>query len=191
MSTRNFLLKTICCLVVLSFTNFAVGQKNSANPAAQLIQCSITVDHPKIERKRPTLVSITVENISGRDIDLKTNASFKLLKNYPVAIARNFSVWSDSYWSPLDISTGKPLKLIANPEMLKKGVLEGRVPEAVLHFTKGEVKTFRVELDKLLWNNSRLNDWPRENLFDIVEKGKYWLVLELTVQSNKVEVTIE
>ena len=81
-------------------------------------------------------------------------------------------MWSDSYWSPLDISTGEPLKLVAEPKMLKKGVIVGRVTKGVLHLSKGEVKTFRVGLGKLLWNNSGLNDWPHQRLFDIVERGQ-------------------
>ncbi len=192
---RRIVTNVLCSLVMLACSSLAVGQVNREPPTPQLVKCSISVASSKIALNEPPSVSITLENVSGRDVDVEAAGSFKLLKNDPVAIARDFTVSRDSYWGPLDLSTGEPLRLVANPAMLRKGILEGRVPKAPLHLSKGEVKSLKVELARLLWNYSGLNDWPHEKFSDIVERGPYWLVLNCgtkdVVQSNRIEITIE
>jgi hypothetical protein len=182
----------VCGLIALFLITLVAAQEKT-DPSI-LIKTSISIDTDKLARQKPAIVSITIENVSGRDIDL-TSSSFELLRIADEAVARNFSVNGDSYWSPFDISTGTPLKLIVDPKMLKKGVVEGRLPQPVLHLGKDEAKTFRIELSKLLWNGSILSDWPHENLFDVVPTGRYWLVFEISSngdhKSNRVEVTVE
>lgn len=101
------------------------------------------------------------------------------------AIARGFSVLGDSYWSPLDSSTGRSLELPAN----------GRVPSATLDLKPGESKSFEFELTNLLWNATMSSIWPHANLFNVMPEGKYRLVFKLTSKgettSNKIEVVVE
>jgi hypothetical protein len=151
----------------------------------------------KIARGQPIPVEITIENPSGTDVDLDANYSFNLLKIADDSIARNFGRYGDSYWSPLDIISGNPLKLqIIEPDMLKKGIVVGRVPKEKLRLGIGEVRTYKVELTKLYWNASISSTWPTEELFDVVLKGRYWLEFTMRadkvgqVKSNRVEVTV-
>ena len=185
-----------CCLAVLLPTCSVVGQAKSTRADEQTVNCSIKVDPARIVRGRPVSVEISIENVSRLDINLEAVCSFDLLKIADESIARNFSVIGDSYWSPFDISSGTPLKLhIIEPEMLKKGIVVGRAPKDKLHLSIGEGKTFKVELTKLLWNASVLSGWPKADLFDVVPKGRYWLVLRIRgdeeIKSNKVEVSVE
>jgi hypothetical protein len=184
----------VFCAVVLTLATASSAQK-AADPS-QLIKLSVVLDGDTLSRQRLAVATVTVENISGRDIDLKSICSFELLSMRKEAVARNHSVFGDSYWSPVNVSTGEPLQLnIIDPKLLKKGVVVGRVPEAVLRFAKDEIKTYNLNLTKLLWNASMGNDWPRWNLFDVVPKGTYSLFFEIEsgghVKSNEVKVSVE
>ena len=94
--------------------------------------------------------------------------------------------------------SGNPVKLeIVDPDMLKKGIVVGRVPKEKLRLGTGEVRTYKVELTKLYWNDSILSDWPENDLFDVVPKGRYWLEFTVSskeigkqVKSNRVEVKV-
>ena len=193
MSTQFYRLGVIC--VVLAALAGASSAQKSANPS-QLVKVSLASDAGTLSRQKPGVATVTIENASGREIDLKAICSFELLSMGKQAVARNHSVFGDSYWSPVNVSTGEPLQLnIVDPKLLKKGVVVGRVPEAVLHFTKGEIKTFRLDLTKLLWNADMGNDWPRWNLFEVVPKGAYSLFFEIgssgDIKSNEVKVSVE
>ena len=191
---KQYCMAAVCGLLALAFQGSSFAQK-SADPS-QLIKASVTVDSDTLARQKPGVVTITLANIAGREIDIKSICSFELLSLGKEAVARDHSVFGDSYWSPVDITTGTPLSLnIIDPHMQRKGVVVGRVPEAVLHFAKDETKTFKTDLTKLLWNASMGNDWPRWNLFDVVPKGSYTLLFAIQsgghVKSNEVRVSVE
>ncbi len=194
MLVRRFYRIAFICIVAMTLAGLSPAQK-TAGPS-QLVKPSLTIDSDTLSRQKPIIVTVTIENISGRKIDLKSICSFELLSLSKEAAARNRSVFGDSYWSPVNISTGTPLQLnIIEPEMLKKGVVVGQVPEAILHFAKDETKTFHVDLTKVLWNAHTGNDWPRWNLFEVVPKGSYSLRFEIEsgghVKSNEVNVFVE
>ena len=142
------------------------------------------------------MVTVTIENISGQEIDLKSLCSFELLSMSKEAVTRAHRVFGDSYWGPVNMSDGTPLRLeIIDPKKQEKGIVEGRVPKASLHFTKNELKTFKVDLTKLHWNASMGSDWPSWSLFEVVEKGPYALVFRyqgggVNVKSNEIKVRL-
>ena len=184
------------CLAVLLSTSWAMGQEGLGE---QPLKCSIRIESEKIVRGQPIPVEMTIENVSGSEVNLDAVYSFHLLKLAKDSIARNFQALGDSYWSPLNISTGEPLKLqIEDPDMLKKGIVVGSVPRDKFSLGIGEVRTYKIELSKLRWNASILSGWPEEELFDVVPKGRYWLELTVRskeigkeVKSNRVEVTVD
>ena len=182
------------CGVVLILASASSAQK-AADPS-QLIKLSLVLEGDTLSRQKPAVATVTVENISGRDIDLKSICSLELLSMRKEAVARGHSVFGDSYWSPVNPLTAEPLTLnIMDPALLKKGVVVGRVPEIVLHFTKGEVRRYSLNPTKLLWNARMGNDWPRWKLFDVVPKGTYSLFFEVEsgghLKSNEVKVSVE
>ncbi len=185
-------LTTLIC-AALVFAGAAAAQEKADPPA--VLKSSLSVDSSTLAQKNPNIATIRVENVSGRETEIKSICEFELLSTADEAVARKFSVFGDSYWAPVDVSSGTSLKLDVEPEMLKKGVIEGRVPEASLHFDKDEIKTFKMDLTSLSWNASMGNDWPRSSLFEVVPKGRYWLVFTIgssvECTSNKVEVTVE
>jgi len=194
LNKKQYRIAAVCGLLALVFQGSSFAQK-SADPS-QLIKASVTVDSDTLARQKPGVVTITIANIAGREIHIKSICSFELLSLGKEAVSRNHSVFGDSYWSPINIATGTPLSLnVIDPKMLKKGVVVGRVPEAVLHFAKDETKTFKSDLTKLLWNASMGSDWPRWNLFEVVPKGSYTLLFAIQsgghVKSNKVKVSVE
>lgn len=182
-------------LVLLTFQGLVVAQTSPSS--SQLIKASITIDYETLAQQKPAIATITIENISGREIDLKPIGSLELLSMSREAQARRYPIRGDSYWSPIDISTGTPLKLeIIDPELQKKGVVVGRVPRVSLKFEKDEIKTFNVDLTKTLWNDSILSTWPNESLFEVVPKGSYSLHFRLNngdsrVRSNEVKVLVQ
>jgi hypothetical protein len=184
----------VFCTVALTLAASSSAQRKP--DPSQLIKLSVILDGDTLSRQKPAVATVTVENISGRDIEFKSIWSFDLLSMRKEAVARNHSVFGDSYWSPVNPSTGEPLRLnIMDPALLKKGVVEGRVPETLLHLTKGEVKRYNFNPTKLLWNASMGNDWPRWNLFDVVPKGTYSLFFKIEsaghVKSNELKVSVE
>ena len=172
-------------LTAFSFTNLAAGQLRTKTAKPHFLKCSIAIDSASIKRDYPAIVSVTVENVSGGELDLKAIYTFELLIVSTQAMARDFSTLGDSYWSPLDISSGESLKLPVN----------GRVPKVPLFLKRDEVKSFRFDLAKLVWNATTRSIWPHEVLFDIVPKGNYWLVFKVSgireTTSNKIEVVVE
>ena len=172
-------------LTAFSFTNLAPGQLRTKTAKPQLLKCSIAIDSASIKSDYPAIVSVTVENVSGGELGLKAIYTFELLTVSTQAVAREFSSLGDSYWSPLDISSGESLQL----------PVSGRVPQLPLHLKKDEAKSFKFDLSKLLWNATLLSIWPHENLFDVVPKGSYWLVFKVSGNretiSNKIEVLVE
>ena len=194
MMSIQFYRMSVFFAVLVTLPGASSAQKTS--DPSQLVKTSLALDAGTLSRQKPAAATVTIENISGREIDLKSICSFELLSMGKEAIGRNHSVFGDSYWSPVNVSTGEPLQLnIIDPKLLKKGVVVGRVPEAVLHFAKDEIKTYNLNLTRLLWNASMGNDWPRWNLFDVVPKGRYSLFFEIEsgshVKSNEVKVSVE
>ena len=163
--------------------------------SASALKTSIAIDSEKLSPAKPAVVTVKIENDAGSDVDLKAICKFELLRIADDAVARDFSMRGDSYWSPLNLSNSTPLQLIANPKMLKHGILEGRVPDEVLHFKKDESKAFEADLTKLYWNESTSSIWPNSNLFKVVSKGRYWLQLTVSsndvLKSNRIEVMVE
>ena len=184
---------TVSILTTLSSQTASAAQKTEEQ--SQPLKVSIVIASDTLTRQKPAYVTITVENTSGQELDINSICSFKLLSTRVEAIRRNYSVFRDSYWSPLNLSTGTPLKLeIINPALLKKGVVEGRVPKEKLHFGSKQTKTYNLDLTKMLWNASMGSDWPCWNLFEVVPKGVYSLAFEIgstpSATSNAVTVTI-
>ena len=176
---RTSQLFSVFCLAVLLSTSSVVGQAKREGVVEQPLKLSIKIEAEKIVRGQPVPVEITIENVSGSELDLDTVYSFELLKIADESVARKFAMRGDSYWSPFDIVSGNPLGLkIIDPDMQKKGVVVGRVPEDKLRLGIGEVRTYKVELTKLYWNASILSGWPADVLFDVVPKGHYELVSE-------------
>jgi hypothetical protein len=185
---RTSQLLSIFCLVALLSAGSVAGQ--------QSLKCSIKVENNKIVKGQPTPVDITIENVSGSELTLDAFYSFELLKIADDAIARKFFRYGDSFWSPFDPASGKPIKLqILDPELEKKGVVVGRAPKDKLRLSVGEVRTWRADLTNLSWNASVSSTWPHEVLFYVVPKGPYWLEFRMRsgkeVKSNRVEVTVE
>jgi hypothetical protein len=180
---------SICGLMAVAFIGLTVGQETTG--PSKLIKSVISIDSDSLERNRPAIVSISLENLSRCDVDLEVICSFELRAEPDEAT--NSQAQGGSYWSPLDISTGTPLELV-DPRTQKKATTLGRVPRTLLHFRKDEVKTFKVELTKLLWDASVSSRWPYKNLFDEVPKRRYSLVFRVdsngNLESNAVAIRI-
>jgi hypothetical protein len=181
-------------LVMLSFHKASTAQQFDNTSK---LKVSLTIDSDKLSRQKPARVTITIENLSDQELDIKSVGSFELLSKRAEAVARKHSVFGDSYWSPVNVSTGAPKQLdIIDPELQKKGVVVGRVPEETLRFGATEVKTFTLDPTKTLWNASMGNDWPRWNLFEVVSKGEYFLEFRISssggsLKSNAVPIAIK
>lgn len=195
LNTTIYRLLVVFGLVLLAFEGLAVAQKR-AEPIP-LIKASITIDSDTLARTKAGIVTITLENRSGQEIDLKSTCSFQLNRVTKEAVARKHSVVGDSYWGPVNISDGTPLALkIIDPEMQKKGIVVGQVPKPPLHFAKDEIKTFKVDLTKLYWNATMSSIWPKQPLFEVVPTGSYSLQFRMekrgsNIESNEVNVSVE
>lgn len=180
-------------VMLVGLTAFSSTRQNTA--ALPPIKTQISIESDKLTPQKPALVTIAIQNLSEEKIELRALASFELLRNSEEAIARDFAVRGDSYWSPFDLITGKPKLLVTNPEMLKKGIVEGRVIPATMELEGKGTKTMKVNLTELFWNASISSTWPYEDLFKAVPKGPYWLVFELEnkghIKSNRVDIVIE
>lgn len=180
-------------LTTLSFQPASLAQKTADQSKFKV---SIVIESDKLSRQKPARVTITIENLSDQELDIKSICAFELLSTRTEAVARKHTVFGDSYWSPVNVSTGTPKQLnIIDPALQKKGVIVGRVPDETLHFGRNEVKTLTLDPTKTLWNASMGNDWPRWNLFEVVPKGRYSLEFSIdsagSVKSNAVTVIIE
>ena len=189
-------IKPWCCAVAASgLLALSLSIQTSAQKSADTsstLKAVLTIESDTLTRKQPANVTLKLENVSGGETVIESSAAFELRLTTQEAIARKFSVFGDSYWSPADLLTATPLKLDADPKMLKKGVVQGTVPEAILHFSANETKAFSLDLTKLNWNASLGNDWPRWNLFEAVPKGSYSLMFRMNeLKSNEVKVTVE
>jgi hypothetical protein len=187
-------LTVICGCVLLVFQSSALAQQSADRPP--LVKTSITIDSEKLVAGKPAVVTVTIENISDREIEVDSPGSFDLKSLSEEALSRKHgAVIGDGYWSPVNISTGTPLGLkIIDPKKLKKGVVVGQVPRAPLKFAKSETKTFKVDLAKVFWNDSILSGWPADPLFEVVPKGSYALTFDLRdargVKSNEIKVSL-
>ena len=185
--TKQFVIRMTFAfsLTAVSFLIPAAAQLRTKVAKPQLLKCKITIDSQSVNPKHPATVSVTVENMSGREFDLKAVYIFELLNVSAQAKARDYSGLGDSYWSPLDISSGESLRL----------PVKGPVPKMPLHLKRDEAKSFRFDLAKLLWNATTRSIWPRENLFNVLPKGSYWLIFKVSgnreTTSNKIEVVVE
>lgn len=183
----------VSILTTLSFQSAALAQK-TAEPSQ--LKVSVAIESDKLSPQKPARITITIKNLLDQELDIKLTCAFELLSTRTEAVARKHQVFGDSYWSPVNVSTGTPKNLnVIEPELLKKGVVVGRVPDETLHFGRKEAKTFTLDPTKTLWNASIGNDWPRWNLFEVVPKGTYSLNFRIdsagSLKSNAVTVTIE
>src|SRR3954454_3345075 len=148
-------------LVALVFAISSGGTAQTPAGTGKLLSATLTIESNKLAQEKPVSVSVSIMNVSGREIDIGVVCFFKLLKADALAAARNFAVFGDSYWSPVDILTGKPLQLSIDPKTAKKGISVGSVPRTPLHLGVGEAKVFHIGLAQTFWNDSTGNDWPR------------------------------
>jgi hypothetical protein len=187
------LLVVICFFMIGGLIAFSSTRQNTSELPP--IKTQISIESDKLTPQKPALVTISIENLSEEKIELRALASFELLKNSEESIARNFTVRGDSYWSPFDLVTGRSKQLVTNPEMLKKGIVEGGVVPATMQLEGKGTKTMNVNLTELFWNASMSSTWPYENLFKAIPKGRYWLAFELEnkghIRSNQIDVTVE
>ena len=189
-------LAVTCSLVLFAFQGLAEAQLKSPDMTPQ-VKASITLDFSTFAQDKPAIVTITVENISGKELELSSRSAFDLRSLKKESVERKRVIVGDSYWSPVEISTGRTVELeIIDAKKLKKGVVVGRVPYVTLRFAKDETKTFKVDLTKTFWNDSLYSMFPHETIFKVVPKGSYSLRFELkhrgvNVESNEVKVSVE
>ena len=185
-------LTVVCGVVFLAFQSARAQQT-----PAPLVKTSIAIDSTVLTRHKPALLTITIENISGGELELSSSGSFDLTNQSKESRTRKFEVVGDRYWGPVNISTGTPKKLtIIDPEKQKQGVIVGQVMQDSIHFAKDETKTFTVDLTKLLWSDAMHSMWPNETLFKVVQKGSYALSLSLrnkgvNLESNPLEISVK
>ena len=183
--------------VTLLFAFQVTAAQTQSAAAPPRIKASITIDSTTLSRGKPAIVTITLENTSGQELEISSISSFDLRNLSKESVSRKMVIVGDRYWSPVNIFDGTPTQLnIIDPEKLKQGIVVGRVPEVTLKFAKDETKTFKVDLTKTLWNDSMYSVWPEEDLFKIVPKGSYALSLGLqkkgvNVESNEVQVSVK
>ena len=183
--------------LLFAFQAFAVAQTQSAAAPPPRIKASITIDSTTLSRGKPAIVTITLENTSGQELEISSTSSFDLRNLSKESVGRKMVIVGDRYWSPVNILEGTPTQLnIMDPEKLRQGIVVGRVPEVTLKFARDETKTFKVDLTKTLWNDSMYSVWPEEDLFKIVPKGTYALSLSLSkkganLESNEVQVSVK
>jgi hypothetical protein len=186
-----------CCLVVLAFHGLAIAQKKSVDAPAPQIKTSIAIESATLARDQSAIVTLTIQNLSGKELDLKAIGSFDLKNLSKESATRKHPVVGDRYWGPANISTSKPTELkIIDPEKQKQGIVVGQVPRVSLQFATDETKTFKVDLTKLFWNDAMSSIWPEEPLFKVVPKGTYALSFGMSLQgvhleSNEVEVSLK
>lgn len=176
---------------------FQVAAAQTQSAAPPRIKASISIDSTTLSPGKPAIVTITLENTSGQELEISSITSFDLRNLSKESVSRKIVIVGDRYWSPVNILEGTPTQLnIIDPERLKQGIVIGRVPEVTLKFAKDETKTFKVDLTKTLWNDSMYSVWPEEDLFKIVPKGSYALSLGLqkkgaNLESNEVQVSVK
>lgn len=183
-------------LVVSILATLLFQPASFAQQKAPELKISVAIESDQWSRSTPAPVTITIENLSSEQLEIKAISSFRLFSTQKEAIARRHEVFGDSFWSPVSLSSSTALQLnIIDPALQKKGVIVGRVPEETLHFEGNEVKKFSIDPTKTLWNVEMGNDWPRFNLFDVVGKGVYSLEFRISsvasLKSNAVNVTIK
>src|SRR5688572_14686653 len=184
-----------CSVVILAFQGLAVAQKSGAVAPPQ-IKTSITIDSNTLAADQAATVTVTIQNLSGAELEGSSICSFHLRNLSKEAVARKHEVVGDRYWGPVDVSTGKPAELtIIDPAKEKQGIVVGRAPKLSLRFAKDETKTFKIDLTNLVWNDVMSSLWPHETLFKVVPKGTYALSFQMSnkgvnLKSNEVEVSI-
>src|SRR5215510_716254 len=115
----------VSILTTLSFQQTSLGQKTADQSQ---LKVSVAIESDKLSRQRPVRVTITIENLSDQQLEIKSICAFELLSTRTEAVARKHEVFGDSYWSPVNLSTGTPKNLtITDPKLQKKGVIVGRV----------------------------------------------------------------
>jgi hypothetical protein len=183
-------------LILLAFQVLATAQSKSTYAPPQ-IKISIASDSAILTRGKPALVTVTIENISGAELELSSSGSFHLASMSKKARARNHQVFGDRYWSPVNLTDSAPVEIkIIDEEKLKEELAAGRAPKVSIQLAKCETKTLTVDLTKFLWNASMSSTWPTEPLFKFVPKGSNALSLsvrnrEVNVESNPVEVAVK
>jgi hypothetical protein len=176
-------LHTLCfgCLMLLLCYPLELHAQSKPKKVAGLIQCSVETKTGTWSRGNRLSVAAKIKNISNAPVDLVGVYSFQLTRvDEPMA-----------YWSPVNILDGTPLKLES-----------GRVPSGTVHLEAHETKTIHIDVSKLLWDRNISSIWPNRELFEVVAKGNYDLILDVQtdweknsdnvahVASNKIEIVV-
>jgi hypothetical protein len=135
------------------------------------LRCSIIVETTHWYNGDPTIVSVTIENVSEGKVDLKTIPAFTLNEM--------------QYWCPANIS-GEDHSLPANAC-------------SIISLEKGAQTDSRIDISMLGWDQGISSIWPARSLYSIVPAGKYRLRLDIEVvdgnetqwiRSNEISVEI-
>ena len=146
------------------------------------VTCSLSAETTPLASGAGAPVKVRLENPSGEAVELSAVYGFRMNRATEEAARRDYEVLGDSYWSPVDLATGGPLKLVVvEPKLSKKGVTVGRPPRAGVSLGPKESKEFALDLTRLHWKASALSSWPDRNLFDAVPAGEYMLFFQLNV----------
>ena len=186
-----------CSVILLAFQGLAAAQQKITNPRP-LFKISIATDSTVLTRDKPALVTITIENISGAELELSSSCSIDLSSLSKEAQARKHQVIGDSYWAPVNLADSTTNEIeITDEDKLKQGIVVGRARQVPIQFAKDETKTFTIDLTKVFWNASMSSAWPTEFLFKVVRKGTYALSVNkqqhkgLNIESNPIEVSVK
>lgn len=183
-------------VTLLAFQGLASAQQKITNPRP-LFKISITSDSTILTRDKPALVTVTIENISGAELELSSSGSLHLASLSKESLARKHQVVGDSYWSPVNLADSTTTEIkITDEDKLKQGIVVGRAAQVPIQFSKDETKTFKIDLTKVFWNASMSSMWPTEFLFKVVRKGTYSLSVNMkhkgvNVESNPIEVSVK
>jgi hypothetical protein len=146
------------------------------------VTCSLSAETTRLASGAGAPVKVRLENPSDVAVELSVLYGFRMNKATEEAARRDYEVLGDSYWSPVDLATGGPLKLVAvEPKLSRKGVTVGRPPRGRVGLGPKESKEFALDLTRLHWKASALSSWPDRNLFDAVPAGDYMLFFQFNV----------
>lgn len=160
-----------------------VQQQLVERPLSHDVRCVIRVNAASWKQSGHALVYIRLENLTDRDLDLRTVPSLYL------ANAEN------TYWSPVDILQNKPLDVRKEP--IGNGELVSIEPVPLnVHLGKHSSSEFQIDAAETKWDREISSVWPSFSLRS-VRLGSYSLRLELSdtvgsmVRSNEVRVSLE
>ena len=128
-------------------------------------------------------VDVVIENLSDKNLDLPVSASFFLNRE------------RESYWAPLDPTTGAPYERTVRVSPGKPIPPNPKAPRMKL--AAHESRRITIELKQLNWAKTISSVWPKHSLNVVVPSGHYALALEVVseesnaaVRSNKATVEV-